>query len=749
MDVSLSNSSVEDDELTILVNFLAKKIQSAMSNIFKVDSQVGKVIIRRLVTHSEYIPYESLSDKYGLGPNPTVAILPLGSARPFNLKKNARVTHKIPLFAGSLTVLSGDTSRLYTHSIPRGEGSLEVEQLVLFFIGSPVNTSCDFARSLSGGSSSSAGMSESDLDSETDNRSRSSAADDRGEIQEFSLLDPQNPSVKITPAESPGSASSNSLPQIAQLQLTGNDERLSDILQSDKLEVEDTEDNQETSQCSLSILHPSVESHPSHSPDVHEADKTMIPATDGIACIRETMVSGIFCLPINQLNRELLRHGCDTTGSEAEKRERLSNHLSSRIRLLTQNTHLYQHQDPKVQSMIESTLIDIKTQMKDLAVDVSLLKQDKSEPSTTTQKYLETIDKEVKKSKDLWHQNLATMNLLKSRIESAAKVLDNQKANADELDDNFRKLKCELKGWYNSAFFREDSELIKDIHAKVTNSHLIRGHRPWPINNTHEDFPPLPNNSTGGSAPQSRRSSGFTMTSSAHAARPRSPGPREQLAPVTRHSRPPPAEDVQRQFKTTLITDSILRHVTSMDTPNVLGVNHHLSVINKTDLKGLVKNDVKTTLLNQKPDFIYVHLGVNDVSQEETTDESIARVGEFFVYTEHYLPNTKVIVSLPDGDPVANAKIKELRSGITQLIGFTETAERNKDRRLLLNVNYNFMRDGVQVQEFFDHGRTHLSDRGKDVLLGNFRHVIHDVTRDIQGKPPKPRRGSTPNSSQV
>ena len=365
------------------------------------------------------------------------------------------------------------------------------------------------------------------------------------------------------------------------------------------------------------------------------------------------------------------------------------------------------------------------------------------------------------------------------RFENAAKELDYQQVRADEVDQSLKKLKVDLKSYYNSAFFREDSKLIRDIHDTITKpseesqsqqrrigdtrdwNHLLRD----PL--TDDDFPPLPVSSVPASntALQSRRSPGFNMTNSARTSGARTStstsGPRLNNQ-VTRHNDDQNHSHInttQRQFKTTLITDSLLRHVMSMDTPNALGVNHHLTVINKTDFAGLVEDNVKTQLANQMPDFIYIHLGVNDVKKGVPTEEVSANVGDFIAFTRDNLPNTKVVFSLPllTNNRDANNKIRAIRFAITHLTKYLDNSKTVKERRLIMNVNHNLEKDDAQIQEFFDmrHG-THLNARGKEVLLGNFRHLIHDVTRQIQGKPPKSsrsypsyRRRSTDHTSSV
>ena len=100
-------------------------------------------------------------------------------------------------------------------------------------------------------------------------------------------------------------------------------------------------------------------------------------------------------------------------------------------------------------------------------------------------------------------------------------------------------------------------------------------------------------------------------------------------------------------FKTTLISDSILRHVQSMDTKNALGKNHELNLINKRDTGGLKDQHVKDELLRTQPDFFYVHLGVNDVNQKFELRASLDKIFQFSLFVEESLRDTKLFFSMP------------------------------------------------------------------------------------------------------
>ena len=127
-----------------------------------------------------------------------IAILSLGAPRPLNLKKGARATHKVLLYSGSLCILAGDSSLEYTLSVPRGEGSTEHEQLLLFFVGSPSENTdresdCSTVSSISNENSAA-----SSCIPPTD--TEDSENDSRGEIVEMSLLNSMEvPTVIVTP----------------------------------------------------------------------------------------------------------------------------------------------------------------------------------------------------------------------------------------------------------------------------------------------------------------------------------------------------------------------------------------------------------------------------------------------------------------------------------------------------------------------------------------------------------------------
>ena len=151
-----------------------------------------------------------------------------------------------------------------------------------------------------------------------------------------------------------------------------------------------------------------------------------------------------------------------------------------------------------------------------------------------------------------------------------------------------------------------------------------------PMRVTESEYPPLPSSvptrqlikesqKTNAWPLASRRAPGFTITdSTTKMALPIISS--DDMKPVAQNNTPAlsniqhrEGHTVSRTFTTILITDSILRHVKTKDS---LGNNHELIQINKRDSRGLNDADLRKRVQEIRPDYVYVHLGVNDVYQD-------------------------------------------------------------------------------------------------------------------------------------
>ena len=180
------------------------------------------------------------------------------------------------------------------------------------------------------------------------------------------------------------------------------------------------------------------------------------------------------------------------------------------------------------------------------------------------------------------------------------------------------------------------------------------------------------------------------------------------------------------KHQTVLITDSILRHVKAKDS---LGINHDLHQINKRDSTGLLHEDVRQFILKIRPDNVYVHLGVNDVNQGIPLIDTLKNFLRFKKFIDSQFC-TKLIISLPifTSNPETNRKIDEMRRALDGFVdNFTERypPQPLKIRKIWINPNKNFEKNGDIVWDYYGVDGIHLTERGKQVILGNFRHHIH------------------------
>ena len=176
-----------------------------------------------------------------------------------------------------------------------------------------------------------------------------------------------------------------------------------------------------------------------------------------------------------------------------------------------------------------------------------------------------------------------------------------------------------------------------------------------------------------------------------------------------------------------------------------LGVNHKLHKIHKRNSLGLSHRDLRETILKTKPDFIYVHLGINDVHVNRPLKEIMANFGEFMLFIEEECKQAKLIFSMPllNGNKTEYPMILDLREELYNWITTIGSMSELANRDLLFNPNTNFFRRDnkgsiirtSQATDLFktrEGDYTHLNDVGQRVILANMRHSIHYITRGTQ-----------------
>ena len=406
-------------------------------------------------------------------------------------------------------------------------------------------------------------------------------------------------------------------------------------------------------------------------------------------------------------------------------------------------------------SLIENSIIDLKTEMEKLTVEMAELKLTVGETSQQNNHDARTanLEKQIKKLNDLWEKNLSATSRIQNLINQVFTDINIAEQRASEVDNHLQRSKLDLKNYYNSAFFKEDSRFIKEIHAALCKSPEVRStsvntQQPAATEQSVGNYPTHPSRMPRLIPTEelnSRRGTGFSLTQS-----PAQVHTSNNLQNVNHglpHDRDNASAAIQGQnqqqpnktFKSVLITDSILRHVQESD--DVQGVNHELKVINKRDTSGLRDVRVLQTLIEYKPDYVYVHLGINDIAQRRDTKSSIENLCTFMMFIDGNLPDSKLFLSLPllTGDPRTNDMVVKMRKSIYILVNGIQEQQPLKDMKLLVNKNTNFTYDNKPIAELYASDGVHLSQRGKQLILGNFRHHIHGVTRDILNKPRRER----------
>ena len=116
--------------------------------------------------------------------------------------------------------------------------------------------------------------------------------------------------------------------------------------------------------------------------------------------------------------------------------------------------------------------------------------------------------------------------------------------------------------------------------------------------------------------------------------------------------------------------------------------------------------------------------------------DSLSEFFTFAKFVHREVPAARMVFSLPlfTNNARANDQITSLRSGLNLL-----TDNLDACYKIIVNTNMNFHCNGLQVREYFSNDGIHLSDKGKDLLLGNMRHHIHDLTAQILNKPRRKR----------
>ena len=683
---SVCNSNINKDcELNTVVSQYREKIQKKVAAVFDEIEDIDELELDHVIVHNlsgdkDSMSYESFFDADKPAFSPIVAVLSLGTKRAMFLKpKNSNsISHRVELPPGTLCVFAGQTECKFRHSIPKNFGEPCGQHMTLFFIEKvPAE---DRLKSLL--------------------LSNNSVSLDHSSVSDVK--------IRSTPC---GSSS-----PVDKLLLDNNNK-------DDQLRVKPPFlHSKKTSQKG------SLDDHTLVSDDMDFED-------DSVMLLAETLRTAINSMDELSVDVELKRNKLSSCGATDIKRRRLATALHLRlgelanrsqqldpIKLLKfESVDSFSKQDvtdiTNTQKHIEECLITMVDDMIDLKVSVALLQPCDDSSGTNTS----SSDKKKKKKQPVEIDDLDLNNKINFKdcamqIKNLTDIALNLKLDLavtqnsmDGIKEVVKETIKDIEAWYKSAFYSEDSGKIGELHDLMVKKQQV--HQSDELQN--KDGPAYP--------------------------KPQSDEFLNNVDPAKQQSvwDTPPTPWMIKKPLVCLITDSIMRHITAKD----LGGNYSFNRIDRRNSSGLGHNDVVRTITKLRPDFLFIHLGINDIFADTPIDQTINNFSQFESFLRETVPNTRVVFSLPllTGYPEQYDRINELRRKLTERIGGINRKPGHK-RYMDVQFNRNFFADedriprvaesARQLQRMFGTEDTvHLSPYGKKIIAGNMRDVLFRITR--------------------
>ena len=466
----------------------------------------------------------------------------------------------------------------------------------------------------------------------------------------------------------------------------------------------------------------------------HITDKTFINdeidfVADNTLLLTESLQEVIDNMTDTILNTELIRHHSSTLGSIEDKRRRLAalitlmiGDLSNNARridpiqlLRMESTDTSQYSTRQDHDALYNTQQNMEKALKDLVDDVNNIRTEVSHvqsANVTSNDDKKPAREEEKCKEDQRQLHKDCSYQTKTLSETLAGLKDevnDTKAAIVELQRSVVTTRRDLDEWYSSAFYHEDKAHIKQILDIVSANTSVRNSHEDPVSTLTESVVTVDDKS-GSSTPTDEQEDGDTL--------------------------PTFAELTQRKntTKVCLITDSIMRHI------NDLGEKFTFTRFDNTNTKGLMSSSTRQKLKSIQPDYLYIHLGINDVHDPNTTvEQSMINISDFIDFVAEELTNTYVVYSLPllNGNVQQYDKLYELRRKITALVSNIYDNDKQSgqcvDQWLFTNYNHNFtdgpMKQKLRLFNVHKYDPVHLSRRGKISITCNLRDAIYKIKR--------------------
>ena len=114
---------------------------------------------------------------------------------------------------------------------------------------------------------------------------------------------------------------------------------------------------------------------------------------------------------------------------------------------------------------LKTGLQSVRDEVASLRVEFEVTKS--PSPSGAKHTTAEKHSNELKKLKDLWQENLIKTSKISKLIEKNFRDIDLANDKMDEMHKHIQKFKLDLKNYYNNAFFKDDSEMINELHKAI------------------------------------------------------------------------------------------------------------------------------------------------------------------------------------------------------------------------------------------------------------------------------------------
>ena len=707
-----------DCELNTLILKYREKIQKAVAAVFDVQKEFDCVIVNCVSDDKDSVPYESFYSEEYPEFSPTIAVLSIGTNKMMYMKpKNSNsITHKVALYPNSLCLITGLTESKFRHSIPRNFGESDEKQMTIFFIEKvPADDYC------------------------------------KPESPEILSVNQVVGIGKITPPPSPITQQvdeqllpPNESENISASKLT----EIPDDKSDDKVIITSERPSPSTSSpvSDQSVKKPILERSkkvPSLDP---LSDKTLVNSDemdfeeDGCILLAGTLDQLVRAMNDQGITEELTRNKLSTTGSAEMKRRRLTTALHMKIGELKGGTSTIDpiklmkvgsvdsvsHREfetiSSTQNHIEDILKTVVDDLNDMKIELAAIR-DHSVSAVVKQEISSTKNEQHVPGK-LNNSIVECSHQIKSLTEQLSSVkseIDETNTSLSGINTLVKNTRSDIEGWYASAFYHEEKDLIKMIYETLTQKVQLKQPVDDPQNQhcVHSVVEPQSgvevvekpeNNVDNMPKPEDKDYSG-----------------KMKLCSVLKEKKKPIV---------CLITDSILRHVTSQD----LIDRYTLFKFDISDSEGLSHQLLHNELKRLKPHFVYIHLGINDIQNSRSPTQIINNFAEFEYFLREHLPDVRVIFSLPllNGRQAHSRSTTEIRAKLSELINGIKREETDAEYHLYIQYNNNFFKDEQfpkprsQIQRLFDAGRLHLSTRGKMVITGNMRDAFYRITRAIR-----------------